>query len=403
MAQCLTNTWTASDLATMFWFWLLLAAGAFIYWVVAIVSGFRGARTVSFLSKLPLPDDPATLPKLSVVVPARNEEAGIRACLESLLAQEYPNLEILVMEDRSTDRTHEIADEIAARSNGRLVVEHITECPEGWLGKCNALSTGAAKATGEYILFADGDVIFEPTTLARAVHYIRQENADMLAGLPDILTATPGERCMILTFAQCFSIAFSASRAQDDSSRAFIGVGAFNMVRAAHYRKVHGHRFLRLQVIDDVGLGKLFKLSGGRLRVVYGTGMIKVRWQTGLANTIKGLEKNGFASFNYSVLKTLIASFGLLYVYWWPWFGIFFGPLAPRVICGATALVLQPLLGVALNKFSNTSPIYAFSGPIGALFMFAAMMRSMFVTLRQGGIRWRDTFYALKELRQFKI
>jgi glycosyltransferase involved in cell wall biosynthesis len=384
-------------------FWYMAAAGVFCYWLAAVYLSLRGSDKIPKLKQLPIPDDPSTLPKLSVVVPARNEEHGLRACLESLLAQDYPDFEILVMEDRSTDRTGEIADEIAQGSGGRLAVEHITECPEGWLGKCNALSQGAGKASGEYILFADGDVVFEPTALSRAVNYAKQQDADMLVAFPDILTGSPGERCMILTFAQCFSVAFSPVRAQDPDSNAFVGVGAFNMVRAAHYRRIHGHRFLRLQVIDDVGLGKLVKHSGGKLRVVYGTGMVKVRWQMTLWDTIKGLEKNSFASFNYSVPRTAIAGFALLYVYFWPWFGLLAGPVPARVLCLLAGLVLQPLSGMAANRFTGTNPLYAFSGPIGALFLFAAMVRSTVVTLRQGGIRWRDTFYPLKELKQFRL
>jgi hypothetical protein len=166
---------------------------------------------------------------------------------------------------------------------------------------------------------------------------------------------------------------------------------------------VHGHRFLRLQVIDDVGLGKIIKHSGGKLRVVFGAGMLRVRWQMSLVDTIKGLEKNAFASFGYSLPKAVIAVAGMLLVYWWPWIGMFVGPLWARVICGVTALVLQPLLGLAAKKFGGMNPLYAFSGPIGAIFMAAAIVRSTVVTLRQGGIRWRDSFYPLKELRQFKL
>jgi len=383
--------------------WYALAAVPLLYWLSIIIRGARGFSKVPQLRALPLPEAPETLPKVSIIVPARNEERQARACLEGLLDQTYPNLEIIFVNDRSTDSTARIADEVAARSNGRIVVEHVTECPPDWLGKCNALALGAAKATGEYLLFTDGDVLMEPTTVARAVNYAVAQNADMLVVFPDAITETFGERCLMMAFGNSFAAVFSPSAAQDKRSKAFVGVGAFNMVRTYLYKKVQGHRFLRLQVIDDIGLGKLIKFAGGVLRVAAGTGMVRVRWHWSLWETIKGLEKNGFAAFNYNPVKTTVACIGLLFVCWWPYFGLLAGPWPARAMCAFAGLILQPLTGVGASRVIGINPLYGFTNPIGAIFLATAMLRSMIVTLRQKGIVWRDSFYPLTELRKFRL
>lgn len=383
--------------------WYVLAAVPLLFWLGLIVRGGRGMAGVPQLRDLPLPQTVSELPRVSVVVPARNEERQVRACLDALVQQTYPDMEIILVDDRSTDATGQIADELAAASNGRITVLHLTECPPDWLGKCNALSMGAAQATGKFILFTDGDVLMEPTTVARAVAYLAAQEADMLVVLPDAITESFGERCLMMAFGNSFASVFSPSAAQDKRSRGFIGVGAFNMVRTSLYRRVGGHRFLKLQVLDDVGLGKLIKFAGGVLRVAAGSGMVRVRWHWSTWETIRGLEKNSFAAFNYSVPKALIACAGLLYVYWWPWIGMFVGPTAARLGCAAAALVLQPVTGIGAKKFTGINPLYGFANPIGAALLAIAMLRSMWITVRQQGIRWRDSFYPLAELRKYRL
>ncbi|MBX7247244.1 MAG: glycosyltransferase family 2 protein [Candidatus Sumerlaeaceae bacterium] len=343
------------------------------------------------------------MPKLSVVIPARNEEKVIRDCLLSLLAQDYPNLEIIAVNDRSTDSTGAIMDQVAVESGGRVVVQHITELPDGWLGKCNALSEGATKATGEFILFTDGDILFDPSTLERAMGHAVREDADLVVVLPTLITTSVMEQGMLLAFAQAFMIKCAPWRAMDRRSTAFLGVGAFNMIRASFYRRIGGHRFLKLQVVDDVGLGKIAKQAGGRIRPIFGENMVRVRWQDSLGGHIRGLEKNGFASMNYSVVKSVVGMLGLLAIYWWPLAGLFFGPLGPRIICGVTALAFWGVIAPATGRRGGYSPLAGLLTPVGGLFMVVALGLSMATTLRIGGVRWRDHFYPLRELRKYRL
>lgn len=399
------------------WIWISAALLVLLYWVASTFRAARASRIVPELRTLPLPEEGTPLPRVSVIIPARNEGAAIEACLRSLASQDYCDLEIVAVDDRSTDNTGEVMDRLAAEfpvpqlpegepvspmARPGIIAVHVTELPEGWLGKCNALAQGAAQATGEIILFTDGDVMFEPTSLRRSVQYLIDRDADMMVVMPDIITASFLEQVLIMVFGHSLMTAFSPARAMDRRTNAYVGVGAFNMVRKKYYKKIHGHRFLRLQVVDDAGLGKLVKLSGGTICVAFGRGMVGVRWQESLWGVIRGLEKNAFAAMRYSVLRTVVAALGLLFIYWWPWVGMFAGPVSARVLCGLAALS-HLLIGFGARRLTGYSPLVGPFLPVGALLLAFTLLRSMVITLRQGGIRWRDSFYSLRDLRQFKL
>lgn len=383
---------------------ILLAAA----WVLLAVRGVRGMRRIPDLAALPAWEPPpggggAEPPRVTVVVAARNEEEAIGGCLDSLLAQDYPSLEIIVVDDRSTDATGAIADDRARGGGGRLRVIHVDECPADWLGKCHAISVGSAAASGEFILFTDGDVRFERTALSRATRHMVDERADMLVVFPDVVTHSAGEGVLVQVFAQCLAAAYPPWKAMCPGSPAYAGVGAFNMVRRSLYERCGSHRFLRMQVIDDVGLGKIIKYAGGRIRVAVGRDMVHIRWQDSLGGTIRGLEKNAFAAMRYSVARTLVAVSALLFVYLWPWFGMAVGPAPARIVCAFVALVVQPWVGWNTIRLMRTRAALAFGLPVGAVLFAWTIVRSMVVTLRQGGIRWRDSFYRLSDLRQFRL
>jgi glycosyltransferase involved in cell wall biosynthesis len=423
-------------------FWYFLAIACLLPWVVVLVNGWLGNSRIPALKNLPdgeipiaepIPADPkkeaaakkaaeataeaGTPPqepepapepeplgprKISVVIAARDEASHIEKALRTLAAQTHLNYEIIVVNDRSTDETGNIVDRLSQEFPGKIVALHVHELPEGWLGKCNALQLGGEAATGEYILFTDADVEFEETVLVRAHLYALRENADQLAVIPETIAGSFWEKAMLNVFGLMFFLRFPPHRVMVRNSGHFIGIGAFNMVSTAMYRKIQGHRFLRLQVVDDMGLGKLVKYSGGTVRVAFGVDVVRVRWQVSLAATIKGLEKNFFAATNYSVLLTTFATVGVWIMFLWPWLGVWFGPAGARVISGLALALQMFLCGAAATKV-RFSPIHAVTAQFGGLFMSIAMLRSAIVTLRRGGVTWRDSFYPLKDLRQFRL
>ena len=274
---------------------------------------------------------------VSIIVPACNEEEKIEAGLRSLAAQNHEQLEIIVVNDRSTDGTGEVIDRVRDEFPQIRRID-IEELPPGWLGKPHALQRGAEVATGDYLLFTDADVVLETTTISRAVTAMKQKNLDHLAlvfknstsgGLLNAIVADIGAGLLWL---------IKPWRALVRESRFFVGVGAFNMVRADVYRTIGQHEQIRMQVIDDLFLGKLIKRGGYRQECMDGRGFVEVPWYQSVSELISGLMKNVFALFQ---LQSLVSCYSGC----WPWDWLSFFPIgAPCFMRGRSdGFLLAPL------------------------------------------------------------
>src|SRR4051794_32863197 len=225
---------------------IALALLAFLLWVPSTLEMAAAYRFVPVLERWPALAAEAC-PALSIVVPALNEAETVEPALRSLLALDYPRLEIIAVNDRSTDATGEILDRLAAE-DARLRVVHVTDLPEGWLGKNHALHVGSAAASGEWLLFADADVVYAPDALRRAMALALARGSDHLVALPRILVEGFWEKTFVGFFMVMFSFRFRTWQAAWRRGYGYVGVGAFNMVRAAVYRALGGHAALRMEV-----------------------------------------------------------------------------------------------------------------------------------------------------------
>ncbi len=372
-------------------------------WILfAIWAGLSGIPTVWLIGRslkrqsdrLP---DPASWPRVSVVVPARDEGHKIDAGLNSLLASDYPNFEIIAIDDRSRDDTGAIMDRLAAGSS-LLKVIHITELPEGWLGKNHALQVGTTHATSDWLLFTDGDVVHDPQTLRRAMRFVVANGVDHLPLFPDI----EAEGVLEAAFVACFGIIFAAGTQPylipTRLPRAYCGVGAYNLVRQSALERAGGFEPIKLDILDDVKLGKMLKRTGSKCTVLRAADGLSIRWQSGAWACVTGLEKNGFASANYSVVQLLwICGMTSL---------VFCGPAIGVVLAGeartgfvAAAMLSHFLYGLNAWLFGHSFWLFPLLMPSGLAFVFA-FLRSGWIALRQGGVRWRDTFYPLEILRR---
>lgn len=379
---------------------LWLALLILLAWLVGTVESALGSRTLRELRSIP-PVDDETAPSVSVVIAARDEERNLEEALRSVLSQRYPRLEVVVVDDRSTDRTGEILDAMARR-HPHLRVVHLTHLPAGWLGKNHALTRGAEQASGEWLLFTDADVVMEPSTLARAVEYASREGVDHLTLAPDLTMPGPLLDLFGGTFGLLFAFAMKPWKARDPASRRYVGVGAFNLVRAAAYRRVGGHAPIALRPDDDIKLGKLLKRSGCSQDVVLGREMVSVEWYRTLREVVLGLEKNTFAALGYSVTAVLAASLSLLLFAVWPFAALLVTSGAALRVYAATALLIV-LLYAASTRGSGTRALLAPGFPLAVVLFVFILLRSTLVTLRNGGIRWRGTFYPLSLLRSNRI
>jgi glycosyltransferase involved in cell wall biosynthesis len=335
-------------------------------------------------------------PCVSVVLAARDEGPHLGATLDTLRAQTYASLEIVVVDDRSADATGAIAD-AAAAADPRIHVIHIESLAAGWLGKNYALQAGAARARGEFLLFTDADVRFSPRTVAHAVEIAEAEALDHLAALPTITSPSAAVRWSIGAFAMFFLLFTRAWRVPDPASRASIGIGAFNLVRASAYRAVGGHDRIRLRPDDDLMLGRLLKQQGFRAGLRISAGTVCVDWYASLGELVHGVEKNTFAGLNYSVVMALASVSGLILHA-----GYF---LLPLVVTGPMRIVVAADIAVLLISGALAAGSIGQAGwttmlqPIAALLFAAVQARATVLTLVRRGIFWRGTFYPLSELR----
>lgn len=347
------------------------------------------------------PPKDALLPPLTIVVPARNEEAEIEPALRSLLQLNYPQLQIVAVNDRSTDQTGAIMDRLAAEpaAQDRLRILHVHDLPPGWLGKLHAMWLGARQGSGEWLLFTDADCVFHPVSLRRAVHYAIKTGADHLVLFPTAHMKTLGER-MLISFPQIMAnFAMRPWKVRDPNARDHIGVGAFNLLRRSAYDAIGTYEKLRLEVVDDLKLGESIKKAGLRQDVVYGTGLVTLRWGVGAAGIIRNLEKNLFAflQFRLSLILTVCALVCFLCVL--PFAGLALAAGWARA--GFAAAVTMIAIAYAFAaRVTGSSPLLFLTCPFAALLFNVALLRSAYRTLRDGAVTWRGTKYSLAELRK---
>jgi cellulose synthase/poly-beta-1,6-N-acetylglucosamine synthase-like glycosyltransferase len=377
--------------------WLVALA-----WLYKLLEAAQGLRTVPHLLAPEYDADPAGNPTLTVIVPARNEAQDIAGCLESLLRQDYPNLRIIAVDDRSTDETGAIMETLVRAHSDQLELIRITELPSGWLGKTHAMARAARAAIElhqpDYVLFTDGDIFFRPDAIRRALAQAVVTQADHFVLLPTTLVKTRGEG-MLLSFLQVISMwAVRIWRVADPAAkRDALGVGAFNMIRTSVFQQIGGFDVAALEILEDLDLGKRVKSAGYRQRVATGPGMVNVHWATGALGIVTGMTKNLFAVFRFRIELLLGAAAWMVVFCIAPVF--FLAHNGTRVAGVLTLASAAGLYGLS-SRTSRISPFYMLTLPIAAAVVAYSMLRSMVITVLRGGVTWRGTFYPLKELRR---
>ena len=365
-------------------------------WSIRIVEAVRGLPSVANLLLPQYDRSPSEMPTLTVIVPARNEEQDVAACLDSLLSQEYPRMKIIAVNDRSTDATGRIMDDLASGHPDRLRVLHIEKLPAGWLGKTHAMHRATGMADSEYLLFTDADIVFRKDALRRALGYAVETGAAHLVLTPTTVIRRWDEAAL-LGFFQVFGLWGARPwRIADPDARDAIGIGAFNLVRREAYKETGGFETLRLEIVEDLGLGRLLKRLGMPQRMAFGRDLVNIHWASGAAGLVGVLTKNIFSFFRYSVPFLLFACVWLVVFCMLPFATIFYWPLTVPSLLIVGCIVFGYRL---VSPHSGLSAWNALLAPWAGVISIYALLRSMRTTLRQGGVIWRGTFYSLEDLK----
>jgi hypothetical protein len=368
-------------------------------WFLQAALVVRNLSQIRDLTKL-TPPDPPRWPRVSTITPARNEAADIAASLSSRLADGYPDLELVVIDDRSEDETPRIVAEFSAR-DARVHVVHVDELPDGWLGKVHALDRGVRAASGEWLLFSDADIELAPGMLSRAVAHCEAEGYDLLALVPEFRSRSGVVDLLWAIFIRVMSMAASPNAVRDSASKVAVGSGGFTLVRRSAFELTPGFEHLRLETADDMALGAMVKAAGGRCDYVNGRGAASVSIYGSLGEFFRGVEKNG-SSLAHTPFVAVAAVFALLgcveysplvalglglgaHVGWLAWLGAVTTLLATV----ATVLPLHRNTGMWLP---------ALGWPVGWAIMAGGVLRSAWLAHLRGGVVWRGTFYPIAEV-----
>src|SRR5580698_431245 len=394
----------------MWWHWAVGGLAAFVaivwfYTVVEMAIGMRSLPNLDDIAPLAGPD----FPRVSILFSARDEAAKLPAALASFLAVDYPNLEVIAVNDRSEDATREILDAAAAK-DARLRVVHITELPAGWLGKTHGLQTAFEHATGAWLVFTDADVKFTPDVIRRVVALAVAQRLDHVPLMGYSEMSTTGEKILMSFFGLSFTLGTKPWKKGKPGSRFYFGVGAFQMVRRTAYIAVGEHKRLRMEVVDDVKVGKIMQNAGFASRPALCGKRVSVYWHQGVAAIIRGTEKNFFATCRYNLAQAAGQILALLLAVEFPWVALLVAwgwphdPLrAATLISAAIAIAIPLAIQAAVCVSFEISPLYALTSPVGALLIVWMIICSVYVTLKNGGVTWRDTFYPLDELKRGSV
>ena len=335
-------------------------------------------------------------PRISVCVPARNEERGVSACLQSLLDQNYPDFEVIAVNDHSTDGTGDIMRSLE-QGNSRLKVLEGVDMPEGWLGKPFALHQAFKISQGEYILFTDADPVFKPTALNTAVHVMRERDLDVLTLMPQAEFGSFWERAVQPVIFGFIASLTRFKNVNDPDHKSAMGFGAFLMFRRSAYEKIGGHETGKADVLEDVLIAKRAKQAGLKLLVADAKQLFSIRMYFGLKEIWFGWQKNMFLAMKRSVMRAIyhvavvlgfvvtpyiLLAINIFEKTGWLWIGL---ALAGVVMVSAAACKTCDELGL----HRNTSVLF----PLGAVIMAAIMANSMFHTLVRKKTEWRGRVY----------
>jgi len=336
-------------------------------------------------------------PRLSLIVPARDEAETVGPAVRSRLAEGYPALEVVLVDDRSTDGTGAVMDAIAAEDS-RVRAIHLTSLPRGWLGKLHALREGLQLATGEWLLFSDADVHLAPGTLRRAVAYAEARGLDHLSILPQLVPVGWLVDSALASFSRTGLVMGRVWLVSDPRSTVGGSVGAFSLFRRSALERSPGLEHLRLEVVDDLALGQMLKASGSPSAVVNGRGLVILTYHRSLAEMARSSEKAAHL-FDYRVSTALSWIGALTALELGPFLAALFATIPLARALGMLGAVL--LLGstAVMCRFAGQRLLPALLLPLGVVVNAVLLLRAAVLGKLRGGLLWRSTLYRPEELR----
>src|SRR5487761_690637 len=376
-----------------------ISAGALEFW------SLRGAVVLRPNSHLTSPNatDISPLPRVSILVPARNEEEILPAALASLMNLNYPDYEVILVDDASTDRTGALADERAARDS-RLTVIHNFALPADWTGKGHALHLAAQAASGEWILATDADVVFHPAALRLAVTTALRREVRLLSILPQVDAATFWDKAVLPAFVMVLAASFPLRLVNNPSSKRAFAAGGFILMARRDLEAFGGYERLRGTVVEDLRTAEMFKRGGRSIFVALSSGLLETRMYRNGSELWEGLSRSAFEGSGRSVMKVFAALVTGAFMVLLPWACLLAClaadslPEGHRIdhrtfVLSVATLAVSSLTYVPLVRYCRAPLWYVLTLPIAYAFYAAAATYSAAISLVGPGVMWKGRYY----------
>jgi chlorobactene glucosyltransferase len=376
-----------------------------VAWFLYGLAVFAGQRKMRLLTRPPIePVRPESAPSVTILIPAKDEGERIRACVQSALAQDYPNFSVISIDDRSTDSTGSVMDELAA-ADPKLRVLHVTEAPaSGWTGKNNALWQGQKLATGDWLLLVDSDVILEPDALSASMAVVLRKKFDLLSLLPRLESHSFWESLLVPLAASAASSMYmiALTNAAYMTKTAFAN-GQFMLMTRKAYDSFGGHERVKDRYCEDVEIARILKTSGFRPRVSWGNEFAAVRMYSSLAAIFRGWSRIYYAAQVGSPWRVLAAATfvvlcgftGYLALAWGlaRWAMVGWNSAGYWVIGAIVHLALMTSCLATLYRWSGNPRRNAFLFPLGGSMLMVIFARALKMCVTKK-VEWRGTAYS---------
>jgi chlorobactene glucosyltransferase len=381
--------------------YLLLGPGAWILFVFALIQTDRRMNVVKRPHE-PLPPNP---PRVSILIPAKDEGEAIGRCIAAALGQDYPDFNVIAIDDRSEDQTGRVLDEYAARDS-RLTVVHIPRggLPKGWTGKCHALSQGLQRADGQYLLFVDSDVVLAPNAVSATVPVAMRKQYGLLSLMPRLQCNSFWEGLLVPLAASALTTTCAAPLNNNGklAGTAFAN-GQFMLIRRDAYEKAGGHAAVKDKFCEDIVMARIFKRLELRPRISWGIDLCTVRMYGSFEQIIRGWSRIFFASTVGSPWRSLAAiaflllcCFSTVPAFAW---GVYrhFHPIAwllgwEWIIAALAHTLLMTIQVGIIYRWTRNSAAYAAALPLAATILAWILLRSIWMCMTKK-VEWRGTQY----------
>ncbi len=390
--------------------------GIWMYFLTYMTKSFRLAPKIEdFDLSLAL----NRLPKVSVILPARNEEKYIASCLDTLIAQDYPNFEVIAINDNSTDKTGDIIQSYAARDN-RIVYVSTPAKPEGWAGKNWACHQGYKHASGEYLFFTDADTEHAPNVMLLAIGHMLSENLDALTAVPRLICNDFWTKITLPALSTFLHTRFSPLRVNDSKLKTGYFFGSFFVITKRTYESVGTHEGVRQELVEDGALGSKVKSAGFHMKMVRGEKYIEAIWARDFSTLWHGLRRLVIPLYHQDRVGANLIALAVFFIMlapflFLPYTASIFALAAGTASASLVSLSAMALFGIHIATVSiliattaiqskrgvMQSPVYALGSPLSGALIYFGFASAIVDARKKGAVSWRDRQYTVSEKQNF--